>query len=220
MPNTCIRFNDHDIIKQKVAKASRYLNLFTTMEEPSVFGTEGYRMANFCHNNGLYDFYGGENPKDSYNLGTVPFTLSFWLKFKDTFCNKDESIFPNKLYLGMNHETIYEVDLTLDTKAHHYCVERDKNKTMFVFIDGVKVLEQETDLPFNMDDESFLFIGNDVKNTFGDEFYADDIYLWRNQILFDTTGFTPPTGYLYAPSVDYFRIMENEDNGYGLLIEV
>ena len=63
MPNTCIRFNDHDIIKQRAAKASRYLNLFTTMEEPSVFGTEGYRMANFCHNNGLYDFYGGENQK-------------------------------------------------------------------------------------------------------------------------------------------------------------
>ena len=71
-----------------------------------------------------------------------------------------------------------------------------------------------------MDDESFLFIGNDVKNTFGDEFYADDIYLWRNQILFDTTGFAPPTGYLYAPSVDYFCLMQNEDNVYGLLIEV
>jgi hypothetical protein len=187
------------------------------MEEPSVFGTEGYRMANFYHNNGLYDFYGGDDPKDSYNLETVPFTMSFWLKFKDNFCNKDESVVPNKLYLGMDHENIYEVDVTLDTSAHHYCVERDKNKTMFVFIDGVKVLEEETNLPFNMDDESFLFIGNDVKNTFGDEFYADDIYLWRNQILFDTAGFTPPAEYLYVPDIDYFRLMVNGNNGYGIL---
>lgn len=218
MPNLCIRFNDHDIIKKKASKYSRYLNLYTTMEEPSVFNVPENRMADFYHDNGIYDFNSGTQ-NNSYNFETKPFTIYFWLKFKPGFCNSDQSIVENKVYVGMEDGTVYTCTPPDDTNAHHYCLERDRNKTIYFFIDGKLKFMEHTDADFNMDSNSYIYIGNPIKYCFGNEFYADDIYVSKGENVYDVNGFNPPTDYPYIPDIEYSNIWINKDIGYGIKFE-
>ena len=218
MPNLCIRFNDHDIIKKKASKYSRYLNLYTTMEEPSVFNVKENRMGDFYHNNGIYDFESGSK-FNSYNFSTSKFTIYFWLKFKPEFCNSDGSIVPNKAYIGMEDGNIYTCEIPNDTEAHHYCLERDGNKTIYFFIDGKLKLMEYTNADFNMDSNSYIYIGNPIKHCFGNECYADDIYIYKGETLFDTNGFDPPTEYLYIPDIEYYDLYQHEIDLYGVKFE-
>ena len=61
---------------------------------------------------------------------------------------------------------------------------------------------EHTEADFNMDSNSYIYIGNPVKYCFGNEFYADDIYVYKGENVYDVNGFSPPTDYPYIPLQD------------------
>lgn len=205
--NTCVRFTFEDLEVLKNKKNSKWLNLFNSMDLDSVFGSTKYpdnRMAYFKRGNGIYDFNGGTQ-KDSYNFAKKKFTISFWLRFKDDFCNDSQDIEQSKFLIGMEDGTVFKYNLTVDTSAaHHYCVMRTATN-ICAYIDGVKVIDEATDADFNMDSNSFIYVGNPYQWMTGSEFYADDIYFFRDVNMWDTNGFTPPDEYLYA-GTDYYKL--------------
>lgn len=205
--NTCVRFTFEDLEVLKNKKHSDWLSMFPPSALDSKFGSTKYpnnKMAYFDRDNGIYDFNGGTE-KDSYNFAKKKFTISFWLRFKDEFCNDSQDIEQSKFLIGMEDGTVFKYAFTPDTKAaHHFCVMRDLNN-IYGYIDGVKVIDEPTTADFNMDSNSFIYLGTPYKWMTGFSFYADDIYIFRNVNMWDVGGFTPPDDYLYA-GTDYYTL--------------
>ena len=217
MSNIALRFYTGQEMKDKLSSIAQWLPIWPKYAELGKFGLDEH-SALLEHNGGFYETSKDDLSNEkvtNYNLGTKNFTLCFWSKFKDEYCNKDLSIVDNKIILVMDNKTDrIEYDLTItDTDWHHYAFIRVGDEVK-LFIDGTKITSINTTASFNLDNESFIYLGNPIRYCYGDRMYIDDMYLFGTALWKDDTFEVPS---LYLPTDLYYRLYEKaleEDNSY------
>jgi len=211
--NSLIRFSNCEI-NDFFNKSAEWINIDTTVDSTTKFKTSTNYAALFSAGKGLYNISSKSEGTQSYDFGTNNFTIAFWARFKDTFVNINNSIENNRIVLMTESGDKIDYTFIPDTSYHHYAFVRIKNNIR-MYIDGVLKSTLATTASFNLDSNSYVFIGNTYKNLLGCDIYVDEIYMKSPMALWNTASFTPPTSYQISEGFYYILYMQQVET-YGI----
>lgn len=211
--NSLIQFSNCEA-KDYYNKSAQWINIDTTSDATTKFNTGKNYAALFSSGKGLYNIASKSEGTQSYDFGTNNFTIAFWARFKDSFINVNNTIDQNRIILMTESGDKIDFPFTPDTAYHHYAFVRIKNNIR-MYIDGVLKVTLTTTSAFNMDSNSYVFIGNTCKNALGCDIYVDEIYLRSPIALWNTASFTPPTAYQIGEGF-YYTLFIQQMEAYGM----
>ena len=67
--------------------------------------------------------------------------------------------------------------------------------------------------------KKYMKYSTDIYNIYLKYFSADDIYVYKGEVVYDVNGFNPPTDYPYIPDIEYSDVWVNKNIGYGIKLD-
>ena len=215
-PNCCLRFFDNGL-KDELNNTAQWYPVWPRYGNNGKFTTEeNNKCASINHNEGFFEYSNENNHvqiKNSYDLGSSNnFTICFWAKFKEELKN---NLVSNHIIFCLDNETDkIDYQFTPDTNWHHYAFIRIKD-TIRMYIDGELTDQITSDASFNLDNKSYIYIGNSIEHCLGDTLLLDDVYIFASQALWNTPSFAPPNRYMKT-DIMYQLFKKVDHNVFGM----
>ena len=185
MSNVGVRIKKEDIPYDAFVKKAKLVNF-------GVFGTQS-NFTTTTNNAGLFN-------KNTYLLEYQPnFNLNFTGKFTVSFWAKREHNYSigNVFFIIFDDGTKMTCQYTIDKEWHHYSAVRDKNDDIIMRIDGKMVAVLNSTSPLNLNNNSYIGIGNTYdKNNKNLKIAADDIVILETSLWASDFDNDPLTDYL------------------------
>ena len=183
----------------------------TVRRDPRFSNKKGYVATTFKKNTYLY------------NVGEIPytydkeFTICFWAKFEKL---KDvDEVHPNCIHIIFNDGTSIGTTLPktigtdnkelVQTDWNWYKIQRDTNNTVTIYVNNEQIATGTNTAVFNLNDKSYIYLGNDSKTLTGYDVTVDDVIIFggTNEYLKDI-----PTDYLELSKfykMVYIKVADN-----------
>lgn len=183
MSNTAVRFKKNDIPYDAFNEKAKLVNFGVKGVDPKFTSTTN-NAGNFSHNS-----YLGNGQIDLDMNFTGKFTVSFWAKFP-TGGLGTSAVADNVFFMILNDGTEIKHTITsTDTNWHHYSIVRDGTNAIVMRVDGVTVETATSNAPLNLQDNSYIGLGNIYRHFTGYDVITDDIVILNGSLWkadFDT----------------------------------
>lgn len=196
---------------ENMSSASKLIGMNTIRQEPRFKNTKNYVSTTFKKDTYLY------------NVAEIPytydkeFTVCFWAKF-EKLKNVDE-VHPNCIHIIFNDGTSIGTVLPktiganntelVQTDWNWYKIQRDSENTVTIYINNEQIATGTNTAVFDLNDKSYLYLGNDSKTLTGYNVTVDDVLIFggTNEYLKDI-----PTDYLDLSKFYKMVYIKSSDN--------
>lgn len=211
MSNSNYRWYEEIRPKDNLSKASKVIEMNSTRHEPKFTNKDSQVATTFRLNTYLM------------NIATVPytysgeFTICFWAKFVDK--NKIDEAYPNSIRLILNDGTSVGATLpsTIGTNKtpvtytdwNWYKIERNSNNVISIKVNNEEIASATNSALLDLNDKSYLFLGNLNKNFTGYDVTVDDILIFGGTCTYLNNI---PTDYLELTKFYKLIYIKSSDN--------
>lgn len=211
MSKSIYRWQDEIKPIEFMSKSSKLIDMNTVRRDPRFSNKKGYVATTFKKNTYLYNV--GEIPY-TYNK---EFTVCFWAKFEKL---KDvDEVHPNSIHIIFNDGTSIGATLPktigtdnkelVQTDWNWYKIQRDTNNIVTIYVNNEQIATGTNTAVFNLNDKSYIYLGNDSKTLTGYDVTVDDILIFGgvNEYLKDI-----PIDYLELSKfykIVYIKVADN-----------
>ena len=211
MSKSIYRWQDEIKPIELMSKSSKLIDMNTVRRDPRFSNKKGYVATTFKKNTYLY------------NVGEIPytydneFTVCFWAKFEKL---KDvDEVHPNSIHIIFNDGTSIGTTLPktigtdnkelVQTDWNWYKIQRDTNNTVAIYVNNEQIATGTNTAVFNLNDKSYIYLGNDSKTLTGYDVTVDDVLIFGgvNEYIKDI-----PTDYLELSKfykMVYIKVTDN-----------